>query len=153
MSVRGEAGGIHVQLARWEVDALDTVLELLDSVGEADGDPAAERLNPAPYPDDPRASGEFLRLMEEEATQARRADRSAFELTLEQAAAGVTLSEGEAGAWLRVIGEARLTLAARLGIEEDGWEATHPEDDPGIAFLHYLGWLQGSLVEHLEDAL
>lgn len=150
--LRRERDGIRLELAQWEADVLGTVLELLDSVGEVEGDPAADRLNPAVYPDDPQATDEFVRLMEEEATQARRADRSAFELTLEQATAGVTLSDGEAGAWLRVIGEARLTLAARLGIEEDGWEATL-EDDPGIAFLHYLGWLQASLVEQLEDSL
>jgi len=147
------AGGIELTLAPGESHALQAVPELLDSVGTAGGDPAADRLDQAPYPDDPEAAAEFRRLMAEEMVQSRAADRSAFALTVEQSSRGVILSAGEAEAWMRVLAEARLVLASRLGIIEDGWEDDLPEDDPPVALLHYLGWLQQSLTETLEDYL
>ena len=85
--------------------------------------------------------------------QSRAADRSAFALTVEQAPQGVILSSGESEAWLRVLGDARLVLASRLGIADDGWEEQFSENDPSIALLHYLGWLQQSLAETLEGFL
>jgi hypothetical protein len=88
-----------------------------------------------------------------EMEQSRAADRSAFGITAEQASGGVTLSTPEAEAWLRVLGEARLVLAARAGIASDGWEDELPEADPSIALLHYLGWVQQSLAEVLEGQL
>jgi hypothetical protein len=147
------AGHIQLNMAPREAEALSVVPGLLESVGETGSDPGADRLDPAAYPDDPDASAEFRRLMAEEMEQSRAADRSAFSLTVEQAPNGVTLSPGEAEAWLRVLAEARLVLAARLGIEKEGWEDTLPEDDPPVALLHYLGWLQQSLAETLEMGL
>jgi len=148
---RSVAGQVELTMEPWESDALRAVPELLESVGRAGADPGADRLDQAPYPDDPQAAAEFRRLMADEIAQGRAADRSAFSLTVEQAPHGVTLSAGEAEAWLRVLAEARLVLAARLGIDEDGWEDDLPENDPPVALLHYLGWLQQSLTETLED--
>ncbi len=145
--------GVGVDLQPWEVAALETLPGLLSSVGIVDPDPAARRLDPSPYPDQAEASEEFRRLMADETEKARLADRSAFEVSLQEAAHGLVLSEAEAGAWLRVIGEARLTLAARMGIEEDGWEDELPGEDQTVALLHYLGWIQQSLVETLEERL
>jgi len=150
---RNVAGQVELTLERWAADALGAVVELLETVGMIDADPAVGRLDQAPYPDDPEASAEFQRLMAGELEQSRAADRSAFSLTVEQAPRGVTLSAGEAEAWLRVLAEARLVLASRLGIAEDGWEDDLPEDDPPVALLHYLGWLQQSLADTLEDQL
>lgn len=147
------ADGIELTLADWESNVLQAIPELLASVDLGSGDPAADRLDQSPYPEEPEAAAEFRRLMAEEMTQSRSADRSAFSVTVEQAPRGVTLSSGEAEAWLRVLGEARLVLAARLGISADGWEDDLPEQDPPIALLHYLGFLQGSLAETLEDQL
>ena len=39
----------------------------------------------------------------------------------------------------------RLALGTMLGIEEDGWES-EDVDDPQMAILHYLGFVQDSLV-------
>jgi hypothetical protein len=150
---RHVAGQIELTMDPWEADALLVVPELLESVGEAGADPAADRLDQAPYPDDPEAAAEFRRLMASEMAQSRAADRSAFSLTVEQAPQGVSLSPGEAEAWLRVLAEARLVLASRVGIIEDGWEDDLSESDPPVALLHYLGWLQQSLAETLAGHL
>ncbi len=65
----------------------------------------------------------------------------------------MVLDEEEAQAWLTVVGEARLVLAARLGIEEDGWEELLPPERPEVGALHFLGWLQSELVEALSEEL
>ena len=147
------AGQIELTLDPEEAEALLVVPDLLESVGRPGSDPGADRLDQAPYPDDPEAAAEYRRLMADEMAQSRAADRSAFALTVEQSPGGVTLSAGEAEAWLRVLAEARLVLASRIGITEDGWEDDLPEDDPPVALLHYLGWLQQSLAEALESSL
>ena len=143
--------GVEVAMQPWEVDALQNVPAVLDTLGGRDA--SAEHLDQTPYPDDPEAADEFRRLMASELEQARAADRSAFGVTVEQAATGLTLSVPEAEAWLRVLGEARLVLAARAGIASDGWEEQFPDDNPAIALLHYLGWVQQSLAEVLEEQL
>jgi hypothetical protein len=58
----------------------------------------------------------------------------------------------DAEAWLRVIGEARLAVAARIGIETEGWEETRG-DSFEAAVLHLLGHLQEALVEVLAGRL
>jgi hypothetical protein len=53
-----------------------------------------------------------------------------------------------------VLGDARLTLAARMGIDHAGWE-----DDRSLAesrdgaMLHYLSYLQDALIQVLGAAL
>ncbi len=127
--------------------------QLLESVGEAPGDSAAERLDIGVYPDDPQATEEFRRLTSSEMAEGRSADRSAFVEVLDAAVTGsAVLSPEQAESWLLVLGEARLTLAARLGIETEGWgEEDSPE--PAMALLHYLSWLQGALTEALLEGL
>ena len=56
-------------------------------------------------------------------------------------------------AFMRVVGEARLVLAARLGIEDDGWELEARPDDPEMALLGLLGWVQDSAVGFLTSLL
>ncbi len=147
------AGQVELSLDSREANALLAVPDLLDSVGATGVDPGADRLDQAPYPDDKEAAAEYRRLMADEMAQSRAADRSAFSLTVEQSPGGVTLSAGEGEAWLRVLAEARLVLASRMDISEDGWEDDLHEDDPAVALLHYLGWLQQSLAETLESTL
>ena len=78
--------------------------------------------------------------------EARTRDRSELAVTL----GNDVLTTEEADAWLRVIGEARLVLAARLGIDEDGWERHAAGDEPvEMSLLRLLGALQEDLVSAL----
>ena len=53
-----------------------------------------------------------------------------------------------------MIGEARLVLADRLGIEDDGWEAeTELQSDPELVLLGWLGYLQDAAVGVLSELL
>ena len=146
--------GVRLRLTADEVEMLRVVPQLLGTVGAMPDDPAAERLSLDVYPHDPQAAEEYRRLMATEVEAGRNADRSAFAVSLEAAAEGpVVLSADEAEAWLMVLGEARLALAARLGIEEEGWgEDPNALNDPSMALLHYLSWLQGALTDVLLEA-
>ena len=106
------------------------------------------------YPGRPEDDAEFWRLMGDELRRAKAEDRATFIETLGAAQRGVVLSEDQAEAWLRVMGEARLVLAARLGIEhEDDYEAVRDGGGPEMAVLDYLSYLQASLSETLGKVL
>lgn len=141
------AGGVRMTLAPWEVELLSLVPALLDSVGKFDPDPAAERLALRAYPLDDEADAEFCRLLASELQHGRAADRSAFALTVEGGVEGVVLSTAEAEAWLRVLTEARLVQAARAELPGGA------ERESNQALFDYLSWLQGSLVEILDEVL
>ncbi len=154
---RPHPDGVELRLAQGEAEALEVLGELLASVGDPEHDPAAARLTVPAYEDDAEAAGEFQRLMGPELAAGRAADRSAVAMTLEAAVTEpVVLSMGEAEAWLLVLNEARLVLAARLGIEEEGWgeESDDPVDlDPGMVLLHYLTYLHAELTGVLMGRL
>ena len=70
----------------------------------------------------------------------------------------VELSMDQAEAWLLVLNESRLALAARIGIEEEGWggdgdDEDDDEMDPPLAFLHYLTYLHGEITMVLMEKL
>lgn len=145
-----EDGSIRVRLGAQERAFLPRLLGLLDTVGQGRLDPAADRLDPSPYPEDPVADQEYRRLMSGELVDARSADRERFAATVD----ADHLSPGDAEAWVRVLGDARLVLAARQGIvrDDDGWEE-RVADDPELGMLAYLGFLQGSAVDALADSM
>ena len=140
-----DAGGIKVQLGDWQIALLKDVIGLVQESGE---DPA---LPISAYPDEPDEDAQYRRLLESERNQARAADQSAMSLTIDAAHDGAYLSRAEAESWLRVLGESRLLLASRLGVVDNGWE--DDEDSEELAVLHYLSWLQASLVEIVSDEL
>lgn len=130
---------------------LTMIPDMLAAVGTDPADPAGPRMSPTAYPDDPLASVEYEMGAGEVLGEARSADRDVFLRTLAEATVGVALSLDEAAAWMRVVGDARLTLAARLGIEDDAW---HEQiDESPYAFLHYLTFIQSALIGALTNAL
>ncbi|MDH3307795.1 MAG: DUF2017 family protein [Acidimicrobiia bacterium] len=142
------AGGVRMELAEWQVTLLGKIPNML---AEARDDPSFPT---SAYPDDEHADAEFRRLMAAEWAQARSLDRAIVERTLKVAGGGVVLSMPEADAWMRVLGEARLLIAARLGIEEPGWDRDGAiEESPDLALLHYLSWMHGGLVDVLSDLI
>ncbi len=147
---RRRDGTIEVALTAQERAVLHTLPETLDNLGPSDADPAAARLHPPAYPDDPAADAYFREMTEDDLAKARAADRSRFAETVD---AG-SMSDDDAQMWLRVLVDARLTLAARMGIEQEGWE-----DDRSLAesrdgaMLHYLSYLQDALIQVLSAAL
>ena len=148
--------GVMLTLFPEEAEALVMLPEMLDSVGEVPGDPAASRLAVSAYPDDPDADAEFGDWLGPQLNIRRAADRSAVTTSLEVARTEpVVLSMEEAEAWLLVLNEARLTLAARLGIIEEGWGDDQELDNmaPPLAYLTFLTYLHGELTTVLLEKL
>lgn len=140
---------IRVHLPQGLVEFLSDVPTALDLVGAQSDDPAATRLQVPVYLDDPESNEEYWRWMGGELDEARAADRSAFGLILDDAAAGTDVSLAEAHGMLRVLVEIRLALAARLGIgvEEDYANLDHTD----AVVLDTLGELQMLLLQALAS--
>ena len=129
---------VVVRLSAAEIAVLEDLPELITRDRDAGG-----RLSYTAHPNDEAAEGRYRDLIGDDLDRLRSADRAAFATRLE--AKELTLEEAEA--WMRVVGEARITLAARLGIVEDGWERdAESSRDPEMALLGYLGYLQDALV-------
>jgi hypothetical protein len=152
MSVPFERRGdeIRVSLAPHERAILESIPGQLDLIGEDDDDPAAARLDPDAIRDDPDAAARFRQLTGDDLSRARKADRS----TVSRRAGANTLTIDEAESWMRVIGEARLAIAARIGIEDESWETDRAlaESREGLT-LQYLSYLQDALVQALSEGL
>ena len=136
---------VKVQLGKAGREFLGALPGLLETAGD-EGDPAAERLHPRAYVNDAQAEAEFRELIGSALEDARQADRDEFVRSAESAE--LTLEQAEA--WLRIIGEARLVIGARLGLTEDGWESGN---DPAYGPLHFLGYLQEQLTGALSGTL
>ncbi len=150
---RRRASGITARLSGRELDLLRVLPDLLDAVGQDDGDdPAARRLDPPAHRDDPEAAEAYRELVAGDLAKARGGDRRALLATLERTP--VVLDDAEAEAWLRVIGEARLVIAARMGIVDDyDWSDRRLAEGPDGAVLQYLSYLQEGLVGVLGESL
>jgi hypothetical protein len=143
---RSTEEGIRIVLPAAEAAFLEQVVPLLEGVGDDPLDPAAARLNPRVFDDD-AADREFAMLTEADLDAGRADDRTVFADSLARTPAGTVEPEATGEAWLRVLGEARLTLAARWGVvsDESDWE-TAAIPHHRAALLDYLGMLQQELV-------
>ena len=147
---RRRGGNIKIGLTEQERAVLRTLPVALAEVEKAADDPAAARLHPTAYPEDPTAETDYREMVEDDLARARAIDRERFTETM----AAATMNDDDAQTWLRVLGDARLVLAARMGIEHENWE-----DDRSLAesrdgaLLHYLSYLQDSLIQVLSAAL
>ena len=139
---------IDLDLSPAETELLSLAVPLLE--GAAAGDPGPGR-PPARYPHfrahpgDDEAEARFRDLTAGSLEADREADRRRFATSLERG----TLGPEDAAAWLRVLGEARLALAGRLGVAETGWEQARPS--PGLALLHLFGSVQDEMAALLLD--
>ena len=110
-------------------------------------DPALARLLPDAYSNDQAASSEHRHLTELGLVDRKIANATAVAATL--AADPVELDDAASQSWLRTLTDLRLTLAARLHIEEDGDDGTG--DTAMLDVFHWLGYLQSMLLEVIEQ--
>lgn len=142
--------GVAVRLTAIEREFLLGIPVLLEEVDDHPGDPAYARLHVEAYPDDPDAQSEMAEYSGSQLAEERTTERAQFAASLEAGTAVLTVDQAEA--WLTVLGDARLALAARLGITEPGWEETS-EEDPARVTLGFLSFLQDQLVDVLMERL
>lgn len=152
---RADGAEVEVVLDGSEVAILSSLDNLLGSAGVEKNDPARTRLSPVVYRDDEAASREFERFAAKERSDVRTDDRERFAEMLQAAANGrLLLKPDEAAIWARVLGEARIVLAARKGLFEQGLPTEAPSD-PELALVMLLGYLQeelvGEMLKTMED--
>ena len=142
--------GIAVLLAPAEREVLRAVPILLRNTEPDEGSPDWARLRSVGHLGDPEAASRFRELTAGMLEHAQAGDRDRFESTIEDE----ILQPEDAEAWLRAIGEARLAVAARLGIEEYGWESEGADGDlVEMTVLKVLGYLQEGLVAVLSERI
>ncbi len=142
--------GVALRLSAVERQFLLGLPYLLASVDGEPDDPAYMRLHVAAYPDDPAAQEEMAEYSGSQLAEARATDRARFTASLQSEQP--VLSPDEAESWLTVLGDTRLALAARVGIDEPGWEVADEEDAERIT-LGFLSYLQDQLVDVLMERL
>lgn len=139
-----------MQLDPAESAFLSDMVRMLESVGQVDGDPGEKRLNVPAYLGDAEAAEEWRRLMGDQIEDGRAEDREVLRAVIEGEGT-VEIEPARAEAILRAVNEARLVLAARLGIEvESDYEQL---DAGGTVALHYLGLFIEDLTDELSRML
>lgn len=146
-----------------ETDPLASELGLGGSPSQPPEDPVLQRLLPDAYRDNPEDSGEFRRFTESALTSAKVANAETVLSTLETGGLDLTdesespveveLNPDEVQAWLRSLTDIRLSLAVRLGIEneEDAMLLENSTDQARVAMGELYGWL-GYVQETLVQA-
>lgn len=146
--------GVRVHLEEHEADLLRQLLGEMGTLLDADVrlDPVNQRLFPDPYETDEDSAayhelvGDELR---DEKTDALRRVGSALGPS---GALDTSLSAEEAGSWLPVLTDMRLAIGTRNDVTEETMSHEVDPEDPeqaGLLVLHWLGWLQESLLEVL----
>jgi hypothetical protein len=143
-------GVVYVELSTEATTLLSQLPALLSTVGVVDSDPGYEVLHRPLYADDSLADAELSDLAAKEVDRQRVADR---QVVHDIGAGATSMTEREAHGFLRSVNEARLVLAARAGVFEEGaaWE-DRISQDPALAAVAWLGYLQGELIEQLGQS-
>lgn len=134
------------------IDAQDrqTLNSLLDQLRDVlmndSSSEIARRLFPAAYHQDEQHELEYQRLMHDELLSSRLASLTLTSSVLErdQQANQVILTSEELDAFMRSINSLRLILGTLLDVNEDEFEESLAESDPGYGQYQlylYLGWL------------
>ena len=151
--VTNESDLILLTLEEQEVQLLRGLVEEVRELIEASGgDPVRRRLFPSAYQDEDEEAA-----FEELVGRELRAGKLSALDEIDKALGGhdgstIELSPREADTWLRALNDIRLAIGTRLDVTEEKMSQDIDPDDPetaGLAVLHWLGWLQESLLDHL----
>jgi hypothetical protein len=150
---RLDADRIVVELDAAESEIMARLAVLLDGQAADSRSPTVTSVDSPLYPEDGAASREFARFAAKERSQSRASDREQFSRKLEELGSGsIVLGDVEAAAWARVLAEARVSLAERHGLLEQGL----PEDGTitaDTALIVLLGHVQSDLVSVMLEKM
>lgn len=145
---------IHIRLEEHETGLLLSLLTEMSTLLEADieADPVNRRLFPDAY-DSQEDSKAYHELVGSELRSDKLAAVKGMKEVLEAGGEGtIELSPEDAATWLPVLTDMRLAIGARNDVTEETMARDiDPEDSgsAGILVLHWLGWLQESVLEIL----
>ena len=126
-------------------DLIDSMLELLDNGGR--DDPAVERLFPDAYGSEAEARA-WHDLVGDELQRNKVSALQSVKGALTHRR--IELDESDTQVWLSALNDVRLAIGARLEVTEEMMGTELARDDPRaptLAVLHWLGWLQESMLQ------
>lgn len=149
--------GLRVELTRDEAELLRELLAEMDRLLNADiprTDPVRRRLFPDAY-EDPKDAQMYREMVGDELMEAKReALRQVKERTGTSGALVTSIPAEEIPAWLSLLTDMRLAIGTRLDVTEEAMESEldpADPDTPAMSVLHWLGWVQGSMLENMDD--
>jgi hypothetical protein len=154
---RDANGNIRVGLEEYEAELLRRLAGEMKLLLDADiprSDPVVNRLFPAAYadPDEERA---YRRMTKDDLHDAKQVALTSVSESLgETGSVEATLASGEVDAWLTFLTDSRLALGTRLDVDEESMSHDVDPDAPdavAMSVLHWLGFLQESLLEHVSQ--
>lgn len=121
---------------------LDRSLQMLQELERDEA--VAGRLSPDAHPDTPTLQDAYQETVAADLATARNHDRDLFAASLHAESLDLETAE----CWMRVVGDARLAIAAKRDVDEKAMERA---DDAGIRVVHMLGHIQDELVAAVGD--
>ena len=150
-------GGVDASFTPDETQLLRSLVQEMELLLEADipaSDDVLQRLFPDAYEDDEMAR-EYRDLVGDDLKDAKRtALRTVRERLGPQGALTSEIPTEEVTSWLSFLTDLRLAIGTRLGVTDESMEQERDPEDPDAAawsVLHWLGWVQGSLLDALSD--
>lgn len=154
---RSAGGAVVAELEPGEIQLLRNLLEEMRTLLDADiprSDPVIGRLFPDAY-EDAEDSQAYRELVGDELRDVKLQTLATARATLDRAGgAPLTLGPEEVETWLSLLTDLRLAIGTRLDVTEPEMEMELDPDDaraPAFAVLHWLGWMQGALLEAWID--
>lgn len=147
--------GLRVRLDAQETGILRELIKEMRLLLEADvpaDDDVLQRLFPRAHTDE-NEQREYEELLGQQLRDAKLdALRSVTGKLGTEGDLDVVLTLEEADDWLRLLNDVRLAIGTRLDVDEEkmgrGFDPSDPEA-PALSVLHWLGWLQGSMIEEM----
>ncbi|HYY44043.1 MAG TPA: DUF2017 family protein [Actinomycetota bacterium] len=138
-----------------EADLLRGLLQELRALLDTDmpGDAVRQRLFPRAYQEE-EDERSYRELVGDDLERRRKAAVIALQQRLgPSGAAHMSLTRDEADSLLRILTDLRLAIGTRLGVTEeamnDELDPSRP-DAPAWTVLHWLGWVQESMLEKIS---
>ena len=152
----GRKGRVTLDLDETEATLLRSLLSEMQMLLEADvpdSDDVKTRLFPRAYESDENEQN-FRDLTASDLSDVKLDTlRQVRDAVGEEGAVRVDLEPDDVGAWLRLLTDLRLAIGVRLDVTEETMSREFDEDDPNapaLSVLHWLGWVQGSIIERIE---
>jgi hypothetical protein len=154
---RGPTGGVRFELEEYEADLMRQLLKEMRTLLEADippSDAVLKRLFPDAFEDEEKANAYKELIGDELRDRKTTALRTAEETLGPSGSVDTTLDEEQVDRWLALVTDIRLAIGTRLDVTEERMSAEVDPTDPdaaALSVLHWLGWLQESMLAAIDD--
>ena len=152
----GRDGGVRLTLDEDEASLLRNLVSEMRMLLEADvppGDAVKQRLFPRAYEEDEDEETYRDLVADDLATAKLDVVKAVGDALGPHGGSNVDLGPEDVSSWLRLLTDLRLAIGVRLDVTEETMSEEIDPDDPNApayAVMHWLGWLQGSILERIE---